>query len=206
MTPVTPMFPLGLVHFPHVFLPLQVFEPRYRQLAIDCLEGGREFGVVLIERGSEVGGGDSRFDVATMTTIVDAGFNELGLIRLDTVGDRRVRVRRWLDDDPYPRAETEDIDPPRMGPAEREALAATERKVRQALAMLAELAEPAVPFTVVLDDDPACALFQLAAIAPLGPADQQHLLAAEAPLDLLGLLQAFMDDELAVLASRLAGN
>ncbi|GAC1312672.1 MAG: LON peptidase substrate-binding domain-containing protein [Acidimicrobiales bacterium] len=200
------MFPLGLVHFPHVFLPLQVFEPRYRQLTLDCLDGDREFGVVLIERGSEVGGGDSRFDVGTVTRIVEAGFNDQGMIRLDTVGERRVRVTRWLPDDPYPRAEVEDLEPPVMGTAELDAFATAERQVRRALAMHAELGELTMPFSVPLDDDPARALFQLAAIAPLGPADKQRVLAAEPAVELLTTLSAFMDDELAVLASRLAGN
>ncbi|HEX5095168.1 MAG TPA: LON peptidase substrate-binding domain-containing protein, partial [Acidimicrobiia bacterium] len=57
------MFPLGTVLFPHALLPLQVFEPRYRVMMRNLLDGEREFGVVLIERGSEVGGGDVRFDV-----------------------------------------------------------------------------------------------------------------------------------------------
>ena len=202
----TPIFPLGLVHFPHVYLPLQVFEPRYRQLTVDCLEGDRQFGVVLIERGSEVGGGDTRFDIGTMTSIVEAGFNELGLVRLDTVGVHRIRVVRWLDDDPYPVAETEELAPPRMGRPELDALSAVERKVRQALAMLAELDERATPFTIELDDDPARALFQLAAIAPIGPMDQQRLLSTVEPLELLGILDGYLDDELGVLASRLSGN
>ncbi|MET1002223.1 MAG: LON peptidase substrate-binding domain-containing protein, partial [Acidimicrobiia bacterium] len=51
------MFPLGSVLFPHALLPLHVFEPRYRVMMRHCLEGDKEFGVVLIERGSEVGGG-----------------------------------------------------------------------------------------------------------------------------------------------------
>lgn len=200
------MFPLGLVHFPHVFLPLQVFEPRYRQLTLDCLDGDREFGVVLIERGSEVGGGDSRFDVGTMTTIVEAGFNERGMVRLDTVGVRRIRVLRWLDDDPYPRAETEDMAAPAMGEPEQAAFRAAETKVRRALALRAELDDPAAGFDTRLDDDPARALFQLAAIAPVGPADHQVLLGTERPLDLLERLVAMMDEELVVLAARLSGN
>ena len=57
---VLPMFPLGTVLLPGAVLPLHVFEPRYRQLVQDCLAGEPEFGVVLIERGSEVGGGDQR--------------------------------------------------------------------------------------------------------------------------------------------------
>ena len=64
------MFPLGNVLFPHAQLPLHVFEPRYRALAETCLAGDGEFGVVLIERGSEVGGGDTRFSIGTVARIV----------------------------------------------------------------------------------------------------------------------------------------
>jgi Lon protease-like protein len=200
------MFPLGVVHFPGIVLPLRVFEPRYRQLTADCLAGDGEFGVVLIERGWEVGGGDTRFSVGTMTKIVDGGMTPDGLIHLRTVGTRRVRVLRWLEDDPYPQADVEDLPPCVVGAGEREALAAAERQVRQALAMRAELAEPAAPFNVELDDDPSVALFQLAALAPVGPVDHQRLLEAEHPSVLLALLDDLMGDEIAVLASRLAGN
>jgi Lon protease-like protein len=203
---VLPMFPLGLVHFPGVFLPLQVFEPRYQALTRDCLAGDREFGVVLIERGSEVGGGDVRFDVATVTAILDAGLDERGIIRLDTVGTRRVRVARWLEDDPYPRAEVVDFAQPDPATLDMTVLANTERIVRQSLALRAELLDGGVPYNIALDDDPARAFFQLAAIAPLGPADQQRLLATEDPGALMALLSELAAEEAAVLAQRLAGN
>jgi Lon protease-like protein len=203
---VTPMFPLGVVHFPGVALPLRVFEPRYRQMTADCLAADREFGVVLIERGREVGGGDSRFGVGTMTTVVDAGVAPDGMIHLRTVGTRRIRVRRWLDDDPYPRAEVEDLAPLVLDADQHEALAATEQRVRRALAMRAELNEPAVAFNVELDADPAVALFQLAAVAPVGPFDHQRLLEAEDTGRFLALLDELILDELVVLASRLSGN
>ncbi len=58
-----PMFPLGTVVFPYTAVPLRVFEPRYQHLLDDVLGGDRSFGSVLIERGSEVGGGDARFEV-----------------------------------------------------------------------------------------------------------------------------------------------
>ncbi len=203
---MTPMFPLGLVHFPGVVLPLRVFEPRYRQLTADCLAGDGEFGVVLIERGWEVGGGDTRFGVGTMTRIVEGGIAADGVIHLHTVGTRRFRVRRWLDDDPYPRAEVEDLAPCIIGDEDRAALAGGERQVRRALAMRAELGDPAVPFNVELDPDPAVAIFQLAAVAPVGPVDHQRLLEAEEATALLALLDEMMVDEIAVLASRLSGN
>ena len=55
-----PMFPLGSTMLPGQQLPLHVFEPRYQELVRDCLDApdGPRFGVVLIARGNEVGGGD----------------------------------------------------------------------------------------------------------------------------------------------------
>ena len=200
------MFPLGVVHFPGVALPLRVFEPRYRKLTADCLSGDGQFGVVLIERGREVGGGDIRFGVGTMTTVVQAGLAADGTIHLQTIGTRRIRVVEWIADDPYPRAEVEDLAPFRLGATGRDALAAAGRDVRRALAMRAELNEAAMPFNVELDDDPDVAAFQLAAIAPLGPVDQQRLLEAEEPERFVALLGELVADELVVLASRLAGN
>ncbi len=202
---VMPMFPLGVVHFPHVFLPLRVFEPRYRALTRDCLAGDGEFGVVLIERGPEVGGGDERFDVGTVTRIVDAGVDAAGMIQLQTVGTRRIRVRTWLEDDPYPRADVDSLAEPELGPAQRAAFVEAERAVRHALALRAELDEPAVPFNVDLDDDPSRALFQLAAIAPIGPTDQQRLLGIEDGAALLLALTELVTDEAVFLAQRLAG-
>ena len=52
------MFPLNNVLFPHTLLPLRIFEPRYLQMIAECEDGALPFGVVLIERGFEVGGGD----------------------------------------------------------------------------------------------------------------------------------------------------
>ena len=53
-----PMFPLGSVLLPGMVLPLRVFEPRYRALIATVPSADApEFGCVLIERGSEAGGG-----------------------------------------------------------------------------------------------------------------------------------------------------
>ena len=171
-----PMFPLGTVLFPYALLPLHVFEPRYRVLTEDALKGNSEFGVVLIERGFEVGGGDTRFGTGTVARIVEAGRYPDGRYALVTIGTRRVRVHSWLPDDPYPMALVEDLVDEPLGADDADLVRATERAVRRALAMQAELGEAAVPATVPLDDDLERAAYQLAAYAPVGPVDQQSLL------------------------------
>ena len=145
------MFPLGTVVFPHTALPLRIFEPRYLQLTKDCLAGAREFGVVLIERGSEVGGGDQRTGVGTLVSIVEAQEAGNGQWAMITVGTQRIRVVRWLDDDPYPRAEVEDVGDAPWNASADDAFEAAERVVRRSLALLAELDEPAPPVHVALD-------------------------------------------------------
>ena len=41
-----PLFPLPVVLFPGVPLPLHIFEPRYRTMLADCMEGDRRFGIL----------------------------------------------------------------------------------------------------------------------------------------------------------------
>ena len=106
--PLRPMFPLGSVLVPSMVLPLHVFEPRYLALVKDCLAGDREFGVTLIERGSEVGGGDIRAMAGTMAEIVRSEEYDDGRWGLVAVGVRRIRVLGWRPDAPYPVAEVED--------------------------------------------------------------------------------------------------
>ena len=122
------MFPLGTVLFPHALLPLHVFEPRYRVMTEHVLRGDGEFGVVLIERGSEVGGGDTRFDVGTVARVVRAQELPDGGYALATVGIRRVRVERWLPDDPYPQAEVVELADAARSPATTAGLRARARR------------------------------------------------------------------------------
>jgi Lon protease-like protein len=200
-----PMFPLGAVLFPYGYLPLHVFEPRYRQLTKDVLAGDREFGVVLIERGSEVGGGDARTMVGTVASVAQAVEADDGRWALAAIGVRRLRVERWLDDDPYPRAEVVDHPEGAWSPAADARLASCDRAVRRSLGLLAELGEPAAPVHVELAPDPSAAAWQLAAISPLGPFDRQRLLLLDDPAERLGLLEELVEEECTVLAHRLAG-
>lgn len=205
MTGALPMFPLGTVLFPYAPLPLHIFEPRYRELVRDCLAGDGEFGVVLIERGFEVGGGDSRFGVGTVARLVEASELPDGRWVLTTVGTRRVKVATWMPDDPYPLALVHDLPEPAFDPTSEHALAEAEASVRRALAYKAELGEQAVPPMVRLDDDQLRRAYQLAAIAPLGPVDQQQLLESAGVNELVARLAELAGEAATLLAYRLSG-
>jgi uncharacterized protein len=200
------MFPLSTVLFPNAVMPLHVFEPRYRELTETCLNSDGRFGVVLIERGKEVGGGDSRFSVGTVARIVEAARTPDGRYLLATVGGERLRVRRWLDDDPYPRAEIDLLAEPKKVPARAtEQRATVERLLMRVLALWAELGQPAPSVDAVqLDADPIRASYEAAAMAPIGPLDAQRLIEIDDPCERFERLETMLDDEVELLQMRLA--
>ncbi len=206
MMQVAPMFPLGTVLFPHALIPLHVFEPRYRALTEDCLAGDGEFGVVLIERGSEVGGGDTRVEVGTLARILEAGRLPDGRYVLATTGVRRFRVQRWLPEEPYPRAEIDLLEDDVLSSGTGEQRRDVERILLRVLALRTELGEPGPPVNLRLPDDPVRASYEAAALAPLGPLDAQRLLELDSPSARLEALTALLEEEAGFLELRLAGS
>ena len=200
-----PMFPLGSVLLPSTLISLHIFEERYRALARDCMAGDRRLGVVLIERGSEVGGGDVRFDVGTRAVIADAVELDDGRWILVLVGGDRVRVRRWLPDDPYPRAEVVVCEDAPAGPEASGRRDDLERVLRQVLEHKAELGEGAGAGPAEISADPALATWQAVGLAPLGPLDAQRVLGTDGVAERLEMVVALLEDEASVLAQRLAG-
>ena len=198
-----PMFPLGTVLFPHALLPLHVFEPRYRLMTRRAMQSDQQFGVVLIERGSEVGGGDVRFDVGTLARILQA--NELpdGRFALVTVGLRRIRVERWLPDDPYLQAVVTDVPDPPAGAEDGALRHQVEDGLRTVYALVREI-EARVGEPPALDDDPLRASYEAAAAAPIGPLDAQRLLEVDHAAERLSLLALMLDDRAEDLRTRRA--
>jgi Lon protease-like protein len=184
-----PMFPLGTVLFPHAVIPLHVFEPRYRALMQDCLDGDRRFGVVLIERGSEVGGGDQRASVGTQGVITRAAELPDGRWVLEVTGEEPVSIDEWLPDDPYPVAWVSAHLGGEQGAAagvrgdsveEVEVLCLElAQRIRRTRAVLAEHGgAPALSPDVALDGrgSSEVASWQLCAAAPISTYDAQKLL------------------------------
>lgn len=183
------MFPLGSVLFPAVAIPLRVFEPRYLTLVgrlLDEDEPGFEFGVVLIERGPEAGGGDQRASVGTMARLVSAAAGAEDLLIVG-VGTRRFTVERWVEEDPYPRAELSMLPELEWSEALVPLRAEAEVVVRR---VIARVAEPNSDAGIELSDDPVAAVWQLAAIAPLGEYDRYTLLRSTS---MGGLLRQLVD-------------
>ncbi len=87
-----PLFPLQAVLFPGGFLPLRIFEPRYRTMIKFCLEHESEFGVVLIKEGEEVGEAATPCEVGTAARILHVEHLDDGRMNIITAGEYRFQI------------------------------------------------------------------------------------------------------------------
>jgi len=90
---VVPLFPLGTVLFPDGPLPLRVFEPRYLDMISRCLKDETQFGVLLINEGSEVGSADT-YPVGTKAQICDWYQGSDGILGVTAIGTQRFRLEK----------------------------------------------------------------------------------------------------------------
>src|SRR3982751_4980512 len=89
-----PLFPLNQVLFPGMVLPLHIFEHRYREMVAHCIEEKLPFGVVLIEKGQEVGESVTPHRVGTAARIVRVERLDDGRMNIKTVGIERFRIKQ----------------------------------------------------------------------------------------------------------------
>lgn len=184
--PVIPMFPMGSVLMPAMPLPLRIFEPRYLKLLGDLVATENpEFGVVLIERGQEVGGGEKRMEIGTIASVTNIGTLE-EFYGLESIGTKRFRVNAWLPDDPYPIADVDFIPDLVWDDTLMPSRVHLETKVRQLLAFASEFGDLQYSSDVELSDDPMEACWQLAGVLPVGQLDQMDLLGSQSAEELIG--------------------
>lgn len=199
-----PMFPLGLVLFPSGVLPLQLFEERYRQMIRDVLDADRQFGVTLIRRGSEVGGGDERCEVGTVARVAAARQFGDGRWAVVALGLQRIRVERWLPESPYPLAEVQLFQDEEENDLGAETVQELLLRTRRVLAALSELGEKVPPVTIEVSSDLGLATFQLAGIAPIAVQDRQRILETSTAGERSTLLKMLIEEAQEVADLRLS--
>ena len=99
-----PLFPLGIVALPHEYVPLHIFEPRYRTMIGECLERETEFGIVW-----EDAEGTRSVGCACEITEVLEQMDD-GRMNIVTRGTRPFRIVEPQEDMPYPAGTVEFLD------------------------------------------------------------------------------------------------
>ncbi|MGB4271867.1 MAG: hypothetical protein WBJ44_05670, partial [Propionicimonas sp.] len=100
----------------------------------------------------------------------------------------RFEVVRWLQDDPFPRAQVRELAAVELDASTRSELAAAEAVVRATIARASEFVDLSWPADIELSPELAQRLWQVAGIAPLNSLDQYALLRSRTAAELLARL------------------
>lgn len=188
------MFPLGSVLLPTAVLPLHIFEERYQILLNDALEGDRTFGVVLISRGSEVGGGDVRTQIGTLARIEEYQRFDDGRAAVVSVGTERIEVTEWLPDDPFPRARVKVLPQAPVNPGDGDLLRAGQSALERLLTLAVEAERLERVPEITWASETSAAVWQLATVAPIGELDRQAILGTESVTTRIVRLNQLIED------------
>ena len=104
LPPTLPLFPLPtVVLFPNVFLPLHIFEPRYRKMVADAMAGDRMIGMVLLRPGWEADyeGRPAIYPVGCAGLITFSEGHADGRYNIVLRGLQKFRVRDEEGSEPY---------------------------------------------------------------------------------------------------------
>jgi Lon protease-like protein len=168
---ILPLFPLpNVVLFPKVLLPLHIFEPRYREMVADALDGDRILGMVLLRPGWERNYEGRPPIFLTGCTGVMTHVEQLpdGRYNLVLRGIERFRVLREDHELSYRRAIVQPLAEGDLGPDDREAVKRHREKLEVLLAsrLDARAADPRTA-AAMSDEDLVNALAQYLDLEPL---------------------------------------
>lgn len=97
-----PVFPLPVVLFPGVPLPLHIFEPRYRQMLIDITEGNKLFGVSYFDPTTATNEVPAAGQVGCVAEVTETHIFPDGRSNILTLGVIRYRIESYVErGDPY---------------------------------------------------------------------------------------------------------
>lgn len=105
-----PIFPLQTVFFPKTYLPLHIFEPRYRQMTADCVAGGLPMAIVLAKPGEDLMGQAEVFPIAGVGTIERHERLSDGRYNLVLKGVSRIKILEEIPNRPYRVARAQPLD------------------------------------------------------------------------------------------------
>ena len=170
LPPTIPLFPLpNAVLFPNVFMPLHIFETRYRAMVADTLEGDRIIGMVLLKPGFEKDyeGRPPVYPVGCAGVVTHSEPLPDGRYNIVLRGIEKFRLTGEEDSQPYRLGHVEPIAEPVLE-ADRTALRQSRQRLEALLAAAIERGgrDPKFP-PAVADEDLVNALAQYLALEPL---------------------------------------
>jgi Lon protease-like protein len=179
LPPTIPIFPLpNAVLFPNVFLPLHIFEPRYREMVADALAGDRVIGMVLLQPGyqADYEGRPPVYPVGCGGLITHSEILPDGRYNIMLRGIEKFRITGEQSDKPYRVARVEGL-PETLTDADRTLIRQNRNRIEALLAVAVERLGSGPRFPPAVPDEDL--INALAQYIQLDPIERQALLERE---------------------------
>jgi Lon protease-like protein len=190
-----PLFPLpNLVLFPHIVVPLHIFEERYKSMINACIESGEVFGLVLLRTGADEESEETIHRVGVTARIVEVERLDEGRMNILCEGEQRFRIYRFSQQTPFWKGAVDLIEDDERNATEAlyEQVAELYRRVVDVSAKLSGSQEA----ELVLPDSSTDLSYMVSYVLDIEPEDKQKLLEMDSTAERLRMLLAHLTDTL----------
>jgi ATP-dependent Lon protease len=196
-----PVLPLrGTVVFPMTVVPLAAAQPRSLRLVDAVASGDRNVALVLQTDSEKEGAGpDDVYEIGTLATIHQLMRVPDGSVRLAVQGVRRIRIRRWVTEEPYLTAVVQPIPEIEEDDLETKALMRSTVELFQRLVSLVSNLPDELITAALNIDEPLQLVYLISTNLRMEAQDRQHLLELDSVHEKLLQISRFMGKELDIL-------
>jgi Lon protease-like protein len=190
-----PLFPLpNLVLFPHIVVPLHIFEERYKSMINACIDSGEVFGLVLLRTGADEESEETIHRVGVTARIVEVERLDEGRMNILCEGEQRFRIYRFSQQTPFWKGAIDLIEDDERNATEAlyEQVAELYRSVVDVSAKLSGSQEA----ELVLPDSSTDLSYMVSYVLDIEPEDKQKLLEMDSTAERLRMLLAHLTDTL----------
>jgi len=190
-----PLFPLpNLVLFPHIVVPLHIFEERYKLMINGCIDGDEVFGLVLLRAGAEDESEETIHRVGVTARIVEVERLDEGRMNILCEGERRFRIYRFMHQEPFWKGAVDFVEDDERNATEAlyEQVAEIYRSVVNLSAKLSGSQEA----ELVLPDSATDLSYMVSYVLDIDSEEKQKLLEMDSTAERLRMLLAHLTDAL----------
>jgi ATP-dependent Lon protease len=190
-----PLFPLpNLVLYPHIVVPLHIFEERYKLMINGCLDAGEAFGLVLLRKGTDEEREDTIHRVGVTARIVEVERLDQGRMNILCEGERRFRIYRFTQQKPYWKGSVEFIED--REPPSAESLYEQVAELYRSVASLSATLSGSQEAELSLPDSATDLSFMVSYVLDIDSEEKQKLLEMDSTGERLRMLLAHLTETL----------
>jgi len=189
------LFPLpNLVLFPHIVVPLHIFEDRYKLMINGCIDHDEVFGLVLLHNAADEESEETIHRIGVTARIVEVERLEEGRMNILCEGENRFRIHRFTQQTPFWKGAVDFFDDKEhLG---TESLYEQVGDLYRSVATLSSQLSGSQEAELILPDSPTDLSYMVSYVLDIDSEEKQKLLEMESTAERLRMLVAHLTETL----------